>query len=117
MARRILVRTGYRVLTAADTVEALRLADEEPAPIDLLLTDVIMPGASGKELATQLVLRRPATKVLYMSGYPEDVIVHQGVLERDVNLIEKPFTADALLDKVRDILQAPAPSPLASPGR
>ena len=70
----------------------------------MLLTDVIMPGRSGKELAGDLAGLRGGIKVLYMSGYSHDVIVHEGVLEEGVSLIEKPFAAEALLRKVRDVL-------------
>jgi PAS domain S-box-containing protein len=108
MTRRILSRAGYRLLAASNAEQALRAAAEEQGPIDLLLTDVIMPKASGKELATQIAAVRPETLVLYMSGYPQDVIVHQGVLESDVALIEKPFSANSLLAKVDSMLRARA---------
>jgi DNA-binding NtrC family response regulator len=108
MTRRILSRAGYRLLTASTAEQALRAATEEQGRIDLLVTDVIMPKASGKELATQIAAVRPETLVLYMSGYPQDVIVHQGVLESDVALIEKPFSANSLLEKVDSMLRARA---------
>jgi PAS domain S-box-containing protein len=108
MTRRILSRAGYHLLTASDAEQALRAATEEQGPIDLLVTDVIMPSASGKELAMSIAAVRPETLVLYMSGYPQDVIVHQGVLESDVALIEKPFSANSLLAKVDAMLRARA---------
>ncbi|HXA41497.1 MAG TPA: PAS domain S-box protein [Candidatus Solibacter sp.] len=111
MTRRILSRAGYRLLTASNAEQAMRAAADEEGPIHLLLTDVIMPKASGKELATQIAKERPKTRVLYMSGYPQDVIVHQGVLESDVDLIEKPFSAEALLEKVESVLGG-TPNPL-----
>jgi CheY-like chemotaxis protein len=80
VAKRLLQRQGYTVLVAADSPEALRLFDQNPS-IDVLLTDVVMPGASGPDLTRQLVERRPALKVIYMSGYTEDAIVQHGVLK------------------------------------
>jgi two-component system, cell cycle sensor histidine kinase and response regulator CckA len=103
-ARRMLVRHGYMVLAAADADEALRVAGEHRGGIDLLLTDVVLPRRSGKELSSDLAKLSPTTKVLFMSGYSEDVIVHQGVVDEGVNLIEKPFTSESLLGKIRDIL-------------
>jgi hypothetical protein len=103
-AQRLLTRHGYTVLTASNAAAALEIAAEHPGPIDLLLTDVVMPGRSGKDLSVDVVALRPTTKVLFMSGYSYDVIVHQGVLESGVNLIEKPFSPDDLLRKVRRIL-------------
>jgi DNA-binding NtrC family response regulator len=102
-AQRMLSRQGYTVLVAGNADEALAIADPEQH-IDLLLTDVVMPGMSGKDLAGKMTLARPELRVLYMSGYSEDVIVHQGALEPGVHLIEKPFAAEALLRKVRDVL-------------
>jgi DNA-binding NtrC family response regulator len=103
-ARRMLVRHGYTVLAASNADEALRIARDHQGEIQLLLTDVIMPGRSGKELAGDLAGLRVGMKVLYMSGYSQDVIVHEGVIEAGISLIEKPFAADALLRKVRDVL-------------
>ena len=98
---------GYRVLEAGSGAEALALAERHAGPIHLLLADVIMPGLSGKEVAQQLAPLRPATKVLFMSGYAEDVIAHHGALERGVAYIAKPFTPDALAAKVREVLGVP----------
>ncbi|MCU1461843.1 MAG: sensor hybrid histidine kinase [Acidimicrobiales bacterium] len=103
-ARRMLVSRGYTVLAAGEAEEALVIVQSHPGDIDLLLTDVVMPGLSGKELSVEVTRLRPATKVLFMSGYSQDVIVHQGVLEAGVFLIEKPFSADDLLRKVRVVL-------------
>jgi two-component system cell cycle sensor histidine kinase/response regulator CckA len=103
LARRLLAPLGYTVLVAACAADALQLF-EAHASIDLLLTDVVMPGASGPELARQLVARRPALKVLYMSGYAEEAILQHGVLEADVTFLHKPFTSVALATKVRDVL-------------
>jgi PAS domain S-box-containing protein len=103
-ARRLLARHGYVVLAGANAEEALVIVREHPGQIDLLLTDVIMPGLSGKDLSVEVIALRPATKILFMSGYSHDVIVHQGVLEEGVSLIEKPFSSDDLLRRVRDLL-------------
>jgi PAS domain S-box-containing protein len=107
-ARRMLARHGYTVLAAANADEALATARAHPDKIDLLLTDIVMPGRSGKELSVDVLARRPTTKVLFMSGYSQDIIVHQGVLEEGVSLIEKPFSADELLRKVRNVLDGGA---------
>jgi PAS domain S-box-containing protein len=103
-AERILTRRGYLVLAASNAEEALRIADAHPGRISLLLTDVVMPGRSGRELAAELSRLRPGVKVLYMSGYSQDLIDHGGVPDEGVNLIEKPFVADDLLRGIRRIL-------------
>jgi CheY-like chemotaxis protein len=104
--RRILERRGYTVLTAGNAEDALTILREHSGDIGLLLTDVIMPGRSGKELSVEVAELRPATKVLFMSGYSQDVIVHRGVLEAGVRLLEKPFSTDDLVRKVHDALEA-----------
>jgi two-component system, cell cycle sensor histidine kinase and response regulator CckA len=104
---RFLTRHGYRVLVAAGPEEAISISDNRIGKIDLLLTDVIMPGMSGKDLAHQLSVSRPDMRVLYMSGYAFDVIVHQGAVEQGVHLIEKPFSVEALLATVRAVLDEP----------
>jgi DNA-binding response OmpR family regulator len=105
-ARRMLVKHGYEVVAASSAEEALAILQDDPRIVHLLLTDVVMPGQSGKELAQEVTRQRPDVRVLYMSGYSQDVIVHQGVLEAGVHLIEKPFSSDALLARVRDVLDA-----------
>ncbi len=104
LARGLLEKLGYRVLDAADAAEALEAARQYSDVIHLLLTDVVMPGASGRELARQLETTRPATKVLYVSGYTDDAIVHHGMLEPGLNFLQKPFTPAALARKVREVL-------------
>jgi CheY-like chemotaxis protein len=106
-ARRILASHGYAVMIASNADEAMAIVKEHPSAIDLLLTDVVMPGRSGKELATEVLIHRSDTRVLFMSGYSHDVIVHQGVLDEGVSLIEKPFAAEDLLRKVREMLDGP----------
>lgn len=101
----ILQRRGYRVLTAEHAEAALALAEQHVGPIHLLLTDVVMPGASGRELASRLAKSRPETRVLYMSGYTDDAIVRHGLLERGLNYLQKPFTPGLLAEKVRQVLE------------
>jgi PAS domain S-box-containing protein len=103
LVRRLLQRQGYTVLTAANAEEAIRLFEEHPS-IDVLLTDVVMPGTSGPELTRQLVERRPGLKVIYMSGYTEDAIVQHGILNPGIAFLNKPFTAGALGGKIREVL-------------
>jgi PAS domain S-box-containing protein len=109
LTRRLLERQGYTVLTAANGDEALRLF-EENASIDVLLTDVVMPGASGPELTRRLVEQRPGLKVIYMSGYTEDAIVHHGVLDPGIAFLHKPFTAEALGRQIREVLDREVPA-------
>ncbi len=104
LAREFLEQGGYTVLEAGEGAGAMDVAQQHAGPIHLLLTDVVMPGMSGQQLATQLKRDRRETKVLYMSGYPEDAISYHGVLEPGVVLLQKPFTRKALADKVREVL-------------
>jgi len=101
---RVLSAKGYRVLSASDGFEALRLCGECADPVDLLVTDVVMPRMGGRELASRVETARPGTRVLFVSGYTEDAISHHGVLEAGLEFLQKPFTSDALLRKVRGIL-------------
>jgi DNA-binding NarL/FixJ family response regulator len=102
----VLDNEGYRLLEAANDVAALSICAQYEERIHLLLTDVIMPEMSGRELADRLASQRPQMKVLYMSGYPDDVIVHHGVLDEGTAFIQKPFAADDLTRKVREVLDA-----------
>ena len=95
---------GYTVLAARHGAEALLLFDRHPGPIHLLLTDVVMPRLSGRDLADRLTSLRPELKVLFMSGYTDNAIVHHGILETDIFLIQKPFRTQKLLEKIREIL-------------
>jgi PAS domain S-box-containing protein len=104
MAAMILMRQGYTVLAANSPGEALRLASEHDGEISLLMTDVVMPEMSGRELAQQLMVGHPRLKRLFMSGYTSDIIAHHGVLDEALNFIQKPFTMADLTAKVREVL-------------
>jgi CheY-like chemotaxis protein len=97
---------GYTVLEAADGAAAIKICTGYTGPIHLLLTDVIMPGMNGRELAQRVSTIRPGTKVLYMSGYTENVIGHDGTLAAGISLLQKPFTLQALNRKVREVLDS-----------
>jgi PAS domain S-box-containing protein len=97
---------GYRVLEARRPELALELMQEEGAPVRLLLTDVVMPGMDGRQLAERLTARQPGLRVLYMSGYTGEAIARHGVLEHGTQLLQKPFTPEALARKVREVLDA-----------
>jgi signal transduction histidine kinase len=109
VARRVLERRGYEVLTASSGPEALKLVDEYDGPIDLLITDVIMPQMMGQELASEFAEVRPGTPIMYMSGYAQPLVASGQGLPDDVILIEKPFTERSLLAKVHEALIATGP--------
>jgi PAS domain S-box-containing protein len=104
LVRAVLEGYGYRVLEAEDGGAALSISARHEGPIHLLLTDVVMPKMSGRELAGRLARVRPGMKVLYMSGYTDESIVHHGVLDADTPFIQKPFEPEALARKVRELL-------------
>ena len=106
LTRLLLTAQGYTVLAAASPAEAIRLAGEHPGAIDLLITDVVMPGMNGRDLTQCLIVNRPQLKCLFMSGYTANVIAHHGVLDQGVNFIQKPFTPLDLATKVRDVLES-----------
>jgi CheY-like chemotaxis protein len=110
VAQRILATHGYGVLEAADGAAALRLCAQTSPPVDLILTDMIMPEMSGAEMARQLRERHPGIRVLYMSGYTGEAARRQRMLEPGAECIEKPFTPEALAAKVREMLDASTPS-------
>jgi CheY-like chemotaxis protein len=105
-ARQILERYGYTVLEAPSGRDALNIALKRQAPIHLLLTDVVMPEMSGRELAEQICELRPSAKVLYMSGYTDDAVVLHGILSAGIAYLQKPFSPATLARKVREVLDA-----------
>lgn len=109
---------GYRILDAEDGAAALQIAAGHGGTIDLLLTDVVMPGMNGRELAAQITAQRPEVRVLYISGYTENAIGHDGLLDAGVNLLQKPFSLPTLKDRVRELLDSePIPQEAIMPHR
>jgi CheY-like chemotaxis protein len=106
VTREALEMGGYLVLEASGAEEAAQIVEDRSAVIDLLLTDVVMPGMSGRELSEELATLRPDMKILFMSGYTDDTVVRHGVLEEGMAFLQKPFTAESMLRKVRDVLDA-----------
>jgi len=109
LAREYLERQGYTVVDAGDPATAILISNAHSGPIHLLLTDVVMPGMTGRELANQLAPRRSEMKVLYMSGYTENAIGRNGTLDSGITLLQKPFTLPTLQAKVREVLDTPFP--------
>ncbi len=107
MASTSLKNYGYQVLAADTGQNAIRLCKNHPEPIHLLITDVVMPGMGGKQLAKKVLELYPGAKVLFMSGYTDNAIVHHGVLDEGVNLVQKPFNPEGLAKKAREVLDAP----------
>jgi CheY-like chemotaxis protein len=103
---------NYRTLSAPDAAAALRILERANNRIDLLLTDVVMPGLNGRELAVEAQLHRPNLKVLFMTGYSRNAIVHQGRLDPGIEMIQKPMSQRDLAGRIRDLLDA---APLAQP--
>jgi two-component system cell cycle sensor histidine kinase/response regulator CckA len=104
LTARLLRRQGYTVLTADGADQALQVF-EENASIDVVLTDVVMPGTSGAQLTQQLLEKRPSLKVVYMSGYTEESIVRHGVLNAGIAFLHKPFTSETLGRKIRGVIE------------
>jgi len=104
LAGSVLERNGYKVLTAKDGAEALEAMATHDRPVNLLLTDVVLPGMNGREIYEKAAETFPSVKVLYMSGYTDNVIAHRGVLDEGVQFIQKPFTVHGLAAKVREVL-------------
>jgi hypothetical protein len=106
ITRSVLVAQGYEVLPARSGAEALKIAQEHPGRIDLLLTDVVMPGAGGPDIAARLKATRTELKVLFMSGYPARSLAQERGLDPGVPYLQKPFTPAGLAERVRDVLDA-----------
>jgi CheY-like chemotaxis protein len=103
-AAKVLSSCGYTVIEATGAREALDLAGRRAGPIDLLITDVVMPGMGGRELAALFMPLRPTTRILFMSGYTGDAIAHHALLEPGVHYLQKPFSRDVIARKVREVL-------------
>jgi DNA-binding response OmpR family regulator len=108
LVQKVLKTNGYTVLVAGDGSEAERVAGAHAGTIHLLMTDVVLPGLNGREVARRLVAQRAGIKVLFLSGYTDDAIVHHGMLEPGVAFLQKPFPPAVLGRKVREVLDSPA---------
>jgi CheY-like chemotaxis protein len=108
LVEKVLKANGYTVLVAAHGGDAERVAAQHDGPIHLLMTDVVLPGLNGREVARRLEAVRRGIRVLYLSGYTDDAIVHHGVLEQGVAFLQKPFSPAVLGRKVREVLDSPA---------
>jgi DNA-binding response OmpR family regulator len=104
-ARQVLQRQGYTVLDASNPMTALDVVERFPGRIDLLVTDVVMPGMNGRQLHERLLATNPGLRCLYMSGYTADVIATHGVLQEGVAFLQKPFGIEPLVAKVKEVLQ------------
>jgi CheY-like chemotaxis protein len=104
VTQEVLEMCGYTVLTASDAAEGIRLFDSHGGPVHLLVTDVVMPGMNGRELATRLLQRCPDLKTIFISGYADNPVVREGMNITSAVYLQKPFTLDALTRKVRDVM-------------
>jgi len=111
VTREVLELSGYHVLEAIDANDGLELYRQNIDIVDLLLTDVVMPGMSGREFANQLLALRPDLKIIFMSGYTDNAIVRESFSDPHFNYLQKPFTLDALTDKMHQVLDDPVPQP------
>ena len=100
--------SGYTVLVAADAQEALKVLERHGRPVDLLITDVVMPGMNGRALAREIAKKNMARRTLFVSGYTDNAIVQHGVLDLGLAFLYKPFTPSELLRKLREVLDGPA---------
>ena len=105
----ILEKDGLTVIEASNGREALLLSQQHAGPIELMATDIIMPDMSGPQIAKQLTALRPDMKVLFLSGYADDVVVRHGFIDEDMPFLEKPFTRDGLVKKVHEVLDQAKP--------
>jgi DNA-binding NtrC family response regulator len=108
--RRMLERRGFATLTAGDSQEAIAACREHPGEIDILVTDLGLPGVSGGELSRTATELRPGMRVVYISGLPKDIAVADGLIDEDALLVKKPFTTDLLIDTLRSVLAERAAS-------
>jgi two-component system, cell cycle sensor histidine kinase and response regulator CckA len=108
LVQKVLKANGYTVLAAGNGADAERMASAHDGPIHLLMTDVVLPGLNGRQVAERLGAQRPDMRVLFLSGYTDDAIVHHGVLEAGVAFLQKPFPPGVLVRKVREVLDSPA---------
>jgi DNA-binding response OmpR family regulator len=107
VTRRILERDGFRVLEARSGVEGMAAARNSSSPIDLLITDVLLPDIGGGEVAREIVKAQPRIRVLYLSGYSDDTLVDLGIAPGPANFIQKPFSSEVLRERIRNLLKAP----------
>jgi two-component system, cell cycle sensor histidine kinase and response regulator CckA len=107
LIRTILQAKGYRIFEASDGEEAIHISNLFADTIALLVTDVVLPRIDGKQVAKELNKQRPETRVLFLSGYPEDTLVRHGALQAGVNFLQKPFSVKALTSKVQSVLDLP----------
>ncbi len=110
IGRELLQINGYRVLEAEDGVQALEVAARFPGPIHLLVTDVVMPRMGGRDLAQRMLVQRPGTRILFVSGFTDDMVVRHGVLDEGMAFLQKPFSLESLSQKVREVLDGSAPA-------
>lgn len=111
VTREVLELGGYQVIEAVDANDGLELYRQNIEIIDLILTDVVMPGMNGREFANQLLALRPDLKIIFMSGYTDNAVVRGSFSDLHLNYLQKPFTLDHLTDKVRQVLREPHPRP------
>ena len=104
LTRLVLQKNGYHVLEAGSGAEALRLCEQFTGPIHLMVTDVMMPKMTGRQLAERLAAPRPTMKVLYLSGYTDEAVVRHGALDLDMPFLQKPYSTDVLARRVRELL-------------
>jgi CheY-like chemotaxis protein len=105
MGKAMLEKLGYRVLSAVSPTQAIKLAEKYPHDIDLLITDIVMPGMNGRDMAARIKALYPKLKCLFMSGYTANVVAHRGVLEEGLHFMQKPFSMEALAKKTRETLE------------